>query len=376
MRDVNQLLNDGRNLGDPLADETIQAISSDRDIGPVNQVMRALVDNDDFPTAELPPPVKRYMEQSSSLPSWANLEQMRHGGQLFVRYGPEIVLMLFGASLPLLYAAHPGCEVLLATRQMTHNVHRRIIETGQFVIDVTEPNAWQPAGRGLVTSQKVRLMHAAIRHYLSKDVRWQEHWRAGWGTPICQEDLVGTMLTFSVTIIQKLELSQITLSRTEKESYLHLWKVIGYLLGIEENRIPANFDEAEALLSLWMQRNHRPNDTSRQLMKAMIDFWYLRVPGRLFDGVTSGWCRLWIGDELADEMGVPPFNWTRHLLTMQIQAWKIKDRLGDRSVPFQSLTRFWTRALMQALMLVERDGRRPDFRIPEQLQSSWGLSRP
>ena len=140
--------------------------------------------------------------------------------------------------------------------------------------------------------------------------------------------------------------------------------------------MPANYDEAEALLSLWMQRNHRPNDTSRQLMKAMIDFWYLRVPGRLFDGVTSGWCRLWIGDELADKMGVPPFNWTRHLLTMQIQAWKIKDRLGDRSVPFQSLTRFWTRALMQALMLVERDGKRPDFRIPEHLQSSWGLSRP
>jgi hypothetical protein len=376
MRNLNELLADARDAGDPLADETIQTVSSSQDIGPVNQIMRALVENDDFPTAELPPPVRRYMDQSSALPSWANLEQMRHGGQLFARYGPEMVLMLFGASLPLLYAAHPGCEVLLATRQMTHNVHRRIIETGQFVIDVTEPEAWEPDGRGLLTSQKVRLMHAAIRHYLAKDERWREHWQAEWGTPICQEDLVGTMLTFSVTIIQKLEQSQITLNQSEKESYLHLWKVVGYLLGIEESRMPADYEEAEALLTLWMERNHQPNDTSRQLMKAMIDFWYLRVPGRTFDGVTSGWCRLWIGDELADAMDVPPFNWTRHLLTMQIQAWKVKDRFGDNSIPFQSFTRFWTRALMRALMLVERDGQRPDFRIPEQLQYQWGVARP
>ncbi|MDX1613630.1 MAG: oxygenase MpaB family protein [Candidatus Promineifilaceae bacterium] len=376
MQPVSQLLDAGRHAGDPLADQTIQAIASGQDIGLVNQVMRTLVENDDFPTAELPSPVMDYMERSSLLPSWANLEQMQHGGQLFVRYGPEIVLMLFGASLPLLYAAHPGCEVLLATRQMTHNVHRRIIETGQFVIDVTEPRAWEPAGRGRLTSQKVRLMHAAIRHYLTKDQRWREHWRADWGTPICQEDLLGTMLTFSVTIIQKLELSRITLSQAEKESYLHLWKVVGYLLGVDEGRMPADYEEAEALLALWMQRNHRPNDTSRRLMKAMIDFWYLRVPGRRFDRVTSGWCRLWIGDELADAMGVPPFNWTRHLLNAQIRLWQAKDRLGDRSAPFQSLTRFWTRGLMQALMMVERDGQRPDFRIPEQLQAKWGLARP
>jgi len=376
MPNINELFDAARHLGDPLADETIQAVSGGGDTGHVNQIMRTLVDNDDFPTAELPPPVMRYMSQSSILPSWANLEQMRHGGQLFARYGPEMVLMLFGASLPLLYAAHPGCEVLMATRRMTHNVHRRIIETGQFVIDVTEPQAWEPEGRGLLTSQKVRLMHAAIRHYLTKDERWRQHWRAEWGTPICQEDLVGTMLTFSVTIIQKLEQSQVTLSQAEKESYLHLWKVVGYLLGIEESRLPADYDQAERLLALWMQRNHRPNETSRQLMKAMIDFWYLRVPGRLFDGVTSGWCRLWIGDELADAMNVPPFNWTRHLLTLQIQAFKVKDRFGDRSVPFQSFTRFWTRALMRALMRMERDGRRPDFRIPEQLQHTWGVARP
>jgi hypothetical protein len=84
---------------------------------------------------------------------------------------------------------------------------------------------------------------------------------------------------------------------------------------------------------------------------------------------------LWIGDELADAMNVPPFNWTRHLLTVQIQVFKVKDRFGDRSVPFQSFTRFWTRALMRALMRMERDGRRPDFRIPEQLQHTWGVAR-
>jgi hypothetical protein len=145
-------------------------------------------------------------------------------------------------------------------------------------------------------------------------------------------------------------------------------------LGIDERLMPSDYTAAEAQLTQWLQRNIRPTESSRQLMKAMIDFWYLRVPGHAFDGVTSGWCRLWIGDELADALGVPPFNWTRHLLRMQIQVWRISDRVGDTVLPFQTLTRFWTRKLMQALMLVERDGNRPDFRIPEPLQHQWGLN--
>lgn len=373
LRWSDSLLDSMRLAGDPAADDTIAHIVAAGQVADVNRVMRSLVENDDFPTADLPPAVESYLAATRYLPEWADLAQMRHGGELFVRYGPEIVLMLFGASLPLLYAAHPGCEVLGATRHMTHNVHRRIIETGQFVVDVTAPNAWEPDGRGVLTTQKVRLMHAAIRYYLTQADGWQAHWQPEWGVPICQEDLAGTMLTFSVTICQSLERSGITLTQDEKESYLHLWKVVCAIMGLDERLLPADYADAVVLLERWTARNHRPNATSLALMKAMVDFWYVRVPGRLFDPVTSNWCRLWIGDELADSLGVPSFNWTLALNRLQMQAWKYEDRFADSIIPYQAFTRYWTRKLMNALLVIERGGKRPAFRIPEALQHEWGL---
>ena len=364
---------DPRRVGDPVADRAIASIVEADQVEAVNLVMRTLIENDDLPTGDLPDAIDRYLEATRTLPEWAEPERLDGGSEIFERYGPEIVLMLFGASLPMIYASHPACEVLGGTRRMTHHVHRRIIETGQFVIDVTEPGAWSPEGRGILSCQKVRLMHAAIRHYLARDERWSEHWRADWAVPICQEDLLGTMLSFSVTVIESLVASNITLNAREREDYLHLWKVVGFLLGIDEERLPDDYPAGVAMMEDWRRRTHRPTETSRALMQAMIAFWYERVPGRIFDGVTSGWCRLWVGDELADRLGVPPFDWTRHLLRLQTTLWKYEDRLADSVLPFRWLTRVWSRKLLRALMALERDGRRPDFRIPRRLQRAWGV---
>jgi hypothetical protein len=373
LRWTDEFLESMRRVGDAPADDVVRMVIQQGIVSNVNQIMRVLVENDDLPVASLPPRVQQYLTQTDQLPAWADQEKLLAGSRLFNRYGPEIVLMLFGASLPVLYASHPGSEVLVATARMTHNIHRRIIETGQFVFDVTAEDAWKPGGSGIRTSQKVRLMHAATRYYLLDDPNWQQHWRADWHVPICQDDLVGTMLSFSVTVLQSLEICNITLSAEEKEAYLHLWKVVGYLLGIDERLLPDHYEEAVMLMENWMRRNHRPSPAGRELMQAMIDFWYLRVPGKIFDGVTTGWCRLWVGDQLADMLGVPPFNWTLNLLRIQMFIWKHEEMFEDRFPFYQAFTRFWTRALMRTLLAIERGGQRPDFRIPDSLQETWGL---
>jgi hypothetical protein len=370
---TDELLDKMRREGDPPADAVVQALFEQGNLESVNKLMRTLIENDDMPPAELPAIVLDYLNTTSHLPAWADHEKLKLGSHLFNRYGPEMVLLLFGASLPVLYAAHPGNEVLVATTHMTNNVHRRIIETGQFIFDVTDLKAWNGSGRGLRSSQKVRLMHAATRHYLWHHPQWCEHWQPDWLVPICQEDLAGTMLSFSVTTIQGLEISNITLNAEEKEAYLHLWKVIGHLIGVKDELMPTDYADAENLFNKWAARNHKDTPAGRELMKAMVDFWYERVPGTVFDGVTSGWARLWVGDKLADMLGIPPFNWTLNLLKLQIFIWKYEDVFEDWFVPYQFFTRFWTRKLMIALMALERNGKRPDFHIPTALQEKWKI---
>lgn len=370
---TDEFLDQMRHEGDPPADTVIQTLFEQGNLDVVNDLMRTLVENDDMPSGDLPEIVRDYLESTKQLPDWVDPILLKKGGQLFNRYGPEMILLLFGASLPVLYAAHPGNEVLAATTHMTNNVHRRIIETGQFVFDVTADNAWEPHGRGIRTTQKVRLMHAAVRHFLRHQPEWKEQWKEEWLVPICQEDLAGTMLSFSVTTIQGLIISNITLNDEEKESYLHLWKVIGHLIGVRDDLMPDNYPDAEVLLNKWVARNHKDTEAGRELMGAMVKFWYDRVPGRIFDGVTSGWARLWVGDELADMLGIPPFDWTLNLLKLQTFIWKYEDKFEDWFVPYQWYTRFWTRKLMVSMLALERNGKRPDFHIPVSLREKWNI---
>ncbi|MDQ7028195.1 MAG: oxygenase MpaB family protein, partial [Anaerolineae bacterium] len=354
---TDDFLDQMRHEGDPPADAVIDALFEQDNLDVINNLMRTLVENDDMPAKELPEVVRDYLESTKHLPDWVDPVLLKKGGQLFNRYGPEMILLLFGASLPVLYAAHPGNQVLVATTRMTNNIHRRIIETGQFVFDVTADNAWEAHGRGIRTTQKIRLMHAAVRHFLCHDPKWKEQWQDDWFVPICQEDLAGTMLSFSVTTIQGLIISNITLNDEEKESYLHLWKVIGHLLGIKAELMPTDYDDAEALLNKWIARNHKDTKAGRELMGAMVTFWYDRVPGRMFDGITSGWARLWIGNDMADMLGIPPFDWTLNLLKLQTYIWKYEDKFEDWFIPYQLYTRFRTRKLMKAMLAIERKGK-------------------
>jgi hypothetical protein len=119
------------------------------------------------------------------------------GEDVFGEFGLHLVAALFCASLPECYAVAKGAHVLVFTARMSKHPFRRIVETAQFVIDVMSPDGLGEYGMGLRTAQKIRLMHAAIRHLC----KTQADWNPDCGEPINQEDLAGTLMTFSTVAL-------------------------------------------------------------------------------------------------------------------------------------------------------------------------------
>ena len=91
---------------------------------------------------------------------------------------------------------------ILKTGGMRGNTRRRILETAQFVFDVLNLGAFTATGRGVRSTQKVRLMHATIRHLTLMEGQWDSK---SWGVPLNQEDLAGTLMTFSVVVLDVFE---------------------------------------------------------------------------------------------------------------------------------------------------------------------------
>src|SRR5689334_13467628 len=110
-----------RQVGDELADRVIAELFATSEIAAVNGVMRNLVTNE-FPEPEsLPPLVRDYLAQTDQLPPWADPQLIEAGEQVFWRYGPKLILILHGYSLPFDYLGHKGVQVLALTTRLLTN---------------------------------------------------------------------------------------------------------------------------------------------------------------------------------------------------------------------------------------------------------------
>ena len=161
----------------------------------VNAMMRTLVRVDQPAPEELPDEIRAYLVETLPLPDWADMGQIKRGQQLFETWGVVITCCLFCASLPSSYAAARGVKVLYLTARLDTDARRRVMETGQFLIDVAAVGGLDEDGKGRRAIQRVRFMHAAVRHLIkARNELTPGMWHPKWGTPINQEDLAGSRL--------------------------------------------------------------------------------------------------------------------------------------------------------------------------------------
>jgi hypothetical protein len=299
---TDDLLDQMRQSGDTLADA---AITETYALGQQEDVRRALVGfgrNSDAVPDGLPPQLRRYFEETSVLPEWADPALMDRGHALLGRYEALIVSTLLCASLPLCYGCGNGAQVLARSQRLTSGVYRRLMETAQFVVDVLDKDGLGPRGRGLRSAQKIRLLHATMRYHVIRLDHWQG---ATWGLPVNQEDLAGTLMSFSVVIPRGLQRLGVELLPQDREAFFHTWRVIGHVLGVDERLNPAAFAEGSELFDTILRRQQRASEAGTMLTKAVLDFIREVLPGPAFAGVGPTLIRHLIDDRAADLVEVP-----------------------------------------------------------------------
>jgi len=373
------LLDQLRTEGDPLADEVVSRLFERGQVSAVSDLMTALIRNDGLPPEILPELIRKYLEQSGDLPQ-IDARRIERGEAVFAAYGPEILMVLGFYSLPSAYAAKKGVQVLYRTGYLSQRPVRRVFETTQMVIDVMRPGGLLGGGSGVRSAQKVRLMHAAIRHLLRSDV--QRPWPQELGCPINQEDLAGTLMTFSFLVLDGLQKLNILLSRQEQEDYLYAWVVVGRLLGIREELLPADLSQAEALTRRIYGRQIAECSEGKAMTQALLVGMQQLVPGSWLDGVPVALIRHFLrqdpfgGLDLAQLLGVPRANWTGFGLRALVWAAGVLNVLGFDSNAAHRRMRKVSLAFLQGMLLVVRGGQRASFGIPEWLGEQWGLPRP
>jgi hypothetical protein len=354
-----------RTQADPDADTVIAGLFSGT--GDATSAFRALVvQQHEMNDGAL----QSFFEEEPDVPAWVDPALVAAGQECFARWGSHVFTALYAAALPSAYACWRGVQVLGLTARLETDTKRRLNETAQFHLDLMEPGGLEPGARGYTDVRHVRLMHAAVRWLIGNDPRVQ--WEPAWGTPINQEDLLETLLTFTEIAFEVFDRTGIVYTEEDANAYLHAWSLIGYYLGIRPDLLPLTRSQTSVLMPIVRRRQFGPSESGRELMAALLDQGCRLAPPGL-RGLPASTVRYYVGDATADMLDVPPADWTRMLfrpladLSRRVSLDELHRRL------LQSLSQKIGFGMLSLAVKAGRYGDRAAFQVPTSLAARWNI---
>lgn len=261
-----------RQVMDKPADDAVDAIFESKSIERLARILQQMAENDSVISSDLPKPVADFVKRELSIKfSDEDISLFNQTREIWEEKGTKFILILLFRALPYTYMAEKPANVLRMTKLLKTQPKRRIFETAQFVFDVMEKNWWEPDQRGILTALKVRIMHAAMRQVIL-DNDYGERWNDDWGKPISQEDLIATNQVFSLEFFKGMELLGDPLTPEQQKAWFHTWKTIGRIMGVQENLISKDVEEAWTLQNAVYNHLFRDEPVSgTQLAEALVE---------------------------------------------------------------------------------------------------------
>ena len=163
-----------------------------------------------FNESQLPPDasgrVREFFEKTDGLPKLddepIDFERVDRGKEAFWQRAFPCASVLVTKCMIEGYAAPALTKILILAGDLEKDTYRRLITTLEMLIDVSAANGFKDEHRGqaVVTAQKLRLLHAALRHDVRRMIRAQcrsRAWPGGRGTEARAISRRGWVLRFS-----------------------------------------------------------------------------------------------------------------------------------------------------------------------------------
>ncbi len=341
-------------LGDPLADAAVEALAPLPARVRESMLTRVLSLGS---AHRAPEALRRFRDGLLDVPFWVDYPRASRGGAVLLRTGVFGGLVLAFRSLILGYCSPAGNKPLVFSGRLQASAARRLGETGRFVQSVYLEDGLRPGAPGFVATARVRLMHAQVRRLLSASPRWDS---AQWGTPINQLDMAGTVLLFSLVLLDGLRRFGFKFSAEEVADVLHLWRTTGWLLGVRADLLASSETEARDVWDLIRLTQGPPDADSRELALALLDSprsearsaaEQSRVEAVVAFG--HGMARFLLEDEYADALGLSKNGWrfvVPALRGLVSSAGRVLGRVpGADAFRLQAGLRYWRQAVATGL---------------------------
>jgi hypothetical protein len=250
-----------------------------------------------------------------TLPPWVDFDEIRVGALAYQRFGLMGMIILGAWSLINGYHSSAAVKPLAFSGQLEHSTQRRLAETARFVSEASQVDGLHVGRPGREISLRVSLIHAYVRQACLRS----EHWKTqDWGIPINQADMFGTLLEFSLLMIDGAQRLGFVVTAEERQAIFSMWRYCGHLSGVDPWLLEQLGSEAKTrrIAELVRLIQPGPDQDSLRLTQQL-----LRVPGENTRGqgppllavavsrFHNGLARAFNGPEVANDLGIPDDVW-------------------------------------------------------------------
>jgi len=332
---TDSFLDELKGVGDKAADETLEKMIRDGEVKHAAELFKFLDANNAKPVHDAYPAFTDFYDQTNRLPEGTDLERIERGENFFIFNSLPAALVLLGKSLPEGYSAPNFTEILGLSKNLELHPYHRLLKVMQMLINVGAFRGFKPDGRAVISAQKLRLLHAGIR-IITKEHR--PDYSKKFGTPINLEDMLATLMGFSLLLITGLRLLGIEVSDAEADDYFYVWRIYALLMGIHPpdkphsfEYIPDNVQDAQIFYEKYAKRHYVSADQNPhglRLEKANIDMMKKMIPGWSkvlgFGLAPKVYTQHLIGREACSRVGIKPlkgFHFYKWLLYGLPKVW-------------------------------------------------------
>ncbi|MFB7243800.1 DUF2236 domain-containing protein [Streptomyces populi] len=284
-------------IWDAAADPLMASMLDGGHVPAINSAWASWVNNNDPLPGGVPAEFAAYLRQVNVLPTWADPVKLARAAD-FNRRRDTYLFMLYGLGSGIMSTVIPREARSVYWSAGGANMQDRAAKTFTFGYDLSQLGAFEPTGQFVVTANKTRVVHAAVRHLLPQS----PHWKAVTDetTPISAADILVTFHSLGTYVHRKLLDWKIPFPSADQEAFLHSWQVAVHLLGVPDEHIPQTWAAAEQQSAQVLTPILTPTTEGIALAEDLLG-----LTAQVDLGVTRGFLNEFVRYVLSDEVG----NW-------------------------------------------------------------------
>ncbi|MCK9903330.1 Latex clearing protein [Parafrankia colletiae] len=286
---------------DDTIDRAMVPVLENGQVPAVNAAIRPWVNNNHPLPSGLPADITAFLQQANQLPSWADRAKLRRAAD-FNRRKDTYLFMLYGVGSGIMSTVIPREARSVYWSKGGADMKDRAAKTFTFGYDLSQLSAYEPNGQFIVTANKTRMVHAAVRHLLPQLPQWKNG--ATETIPISNGDILVTFHSLGTFVHSKLKEWKIPMSAADEEAFLHSWQVAISLLGVRDEYIPRTWADAHAQSAQVLSPILMPTTEGRELAEVLLGL-LSQVDLGVTRGFLNEFTRYVLGDTIADWLGLP-----------------------------------------------------------------------